>query len=297
MYCKNCGNKLKEDEKFCGKCGKKVKQNQINNENKIIKIKLSTILLIILVVFLLFIGLIIFLINIGEFVDAEVAKEATEKAKQIEEEAIEKAKAEQTIENTNSTIQNNSNNSSMETTNGKDILSVIDQDKKEFKINAKELAETIIEVNDDRDELERSIMKTPLTYEIQKQTEESTGKDVNCYILSYKNLGTVPFMLIANADTNNVYRISVSHPFLNDYGKEFNTSAIEKNYTLLYTALTKLNQKELWTTIGDIYKEISNSPNGLPSDWNLKGVYPSLISGGTNSYGNISGLYYMYCTR
>lgn len=279
MKCPKCGNEILDGENFCGKCGRKVKQEQTNKENKTIKLKLNTVLLIILVVFLLLIGLTIFIINSRGIVDA------SKKAK------------EQTIENTNSTIQNNSSNSSIETTNTKDILSVIDQDRKEFKIDAKELAETIIKVNDERDEIERAVMKTPITYEIQKQIDQKTGKDVKCYILSYKNLGTIPFMLIASADTNNVYRISISHPFLNAYGKEFNTNAIEKNYTLLYTALTKLNQKELWTTIGDIYKEISNSPNGLSSDWNLKGVYPSLISGGTNSYGNISGLYYMYCAR
>lgn len=31
MYCRNCGNKLNEDSKFCGKCGYQVSDNVINN--------------------------------------------------------------------------------------------------------------------------------------------------------------------------------------------------------------------------------------------------------------------------
>ena len=35
MYCSNCGNKIEEDEKFCGKCGQPVSNNiEVNNTTK-----------------------------------------------------------------------------------------------------------------------------------------------------------------------------------------------------------------------------------------------------------------------
>lgn len=31
MYCKNCGNEIKEEERYCGKCGAKIEENNITN--------------------------------------------------------------------------------------------------------------------------------------------------------------------------------------------------------------------------------------------------------------------------
>lgn len=31
MFCKNCGNELKENDVFCGKCGQSVNNNQTSN--------------------------------------------------------------------------------------------------------------------------------------------------------------------------------------------------------------------------------------------------------------------------
>lgn len=65
MYCKNCGNEIKEDEKYCGKCGTKVDDNVLNSStdtdidtNKInnkepIKIKFSYFIIGIIILFLL----------------------------------------------------------------------------------------------------------------------------------------------------------------------------------------------------------------------------------------------------
>lgn len=96
--------------------------NRNNKRENPIKIKFSTCLIIVLIVFLVFIGLIkIFSHNSMEdaakkamekssqtqninptnkVVNAEAAKEATEKAKQLEEEALEKTKAKQLEEET-----------------------------------------------------------------------------------------------------------------------------------------------------------------------------------------------------
>ena len=31
MFCENCGNEIKEGEKFCGKCGKSIEQGEVKN--------------------------------------------------------------------------------------------------------------------------------------------------------------------------------------------------------------------------------------------------------------------------
>lgn len=62
MYCKNCGNEIKEDEKYCGKCGAESKiynttnnsENAINDK-KIIKIKFNHIIIGIIAVFVVLI--------------------------------------------------------------------------------------------------------------------------------------------------------------------------------------------------------------------------------------------------
>ena len=65
MYCKNCGNEIKENENFCGKCGTKVNDNISNintdtdtnthkiNKKEPIKIKFSYFIIGIIILFLL----------------------------------------------------------------------------------------------------------------------------------------------------------------------------------------------------------------------------------------------------
>ena len=54
MFCRNCGNELKEEEKFCGKCGKKVNGEIVKkdcvNKKQPIKIKFTHLMIIIGVV-------------------------------------------------------------------------------------------------------------------------------------------------------------------------------------------------------------------------------------------------------
>ena len=52
MNCKNCGNKLDGDEKYCGKCGAKVCA-EILEEKKTINIKFNTLISIIVIIMIL----------------------------------------------------------------------------------------------------------------------------------------------------------------------------------------------------------------------------------------------------
>lgn len=66
MYCKNCGNELKENENYCNKCGQAVNNETIMTENKKginRKISLKTII-IILIIFSIVIGIGIYIANI-----------------------------------------------------------------------------------------------------------------------------------------------------------------------------------------------------------------------------------------
>ena len=61
MYCSNCGNKIEEDEKFCGKCGQSVScndidENSINNQVHI-KIKFNHLIILIIIVFVAMLGI------------------------------------------------------------------------------------------------------------------------------------------------------------------------------------------------------------------------------------------------
>lgn len=97
MFCKNCGNEIKENEKFCGKCGKKI----IN----------SKVYIILGIIFLL-----IFIICIFTFQPGKTKVISNNVANNLEKN------------------QNQINNN----------LSVIDSENKEFKINAEELINEII---------------------------------------------------------------------------------------------------------------------------------------------------------
>lgn len=277
MICKKCGNEIKDGEKFCGKCGTQVEisqQDKIVSDNKEpIKIKFKYFLVGIVAVSVLFLILMIIVFIKNSSTSILSSDENT----------------------ANKNYQNNYLNGTQVSSNK--ILDVIDQENQEFKINAKELVDAIVKANDEINIQERNASKFPLTYNVEKQIDQSTGKEVICYILKYENLPSYPFMLIANADTNNVYRISVCHPFLNDYGTELNSGAIEKNYTILEKALKQLNQDELYNTIVDIRNTISKSSNGLSSDWNIKGVFVGATNGTTNKNGNLSSIYYFYGTK
>ena len=59
MYCSNCGNKIEEDEKFCGKCGQPVSNNiEVNNTTKPhIKIKFNHLIILIIIAFIVMLGI------------------------------------------------------------------------------------------------------------------------------------------------------------------------------------------------------------------------------------------------
>lgn len=73
MFCRNCGNEIKENEKFCGKCGAKI-DNNLANENTIanadedktnvkkpIKIKFTYVVIGIIVILFLLAGVIAYI--------------------------------------------------------------------------------------------------------------------------------------------------------------------------------------------------------------------------------------------
>ena len=267
MKCNNCGNKLNGNEKFCGKCGTKI-NNEILEEKKTISIKFNTLIIIISIVLLLFVVVVF---------------------------AIRK-------ENTNDNLQENSNQASS-SENKNRLLSIIDEEKKEFKINIKELANAIIIANDEMEEENRDIIKTKMEYQITTRKDETTNEDVTIYVIQYKNYSQFldpPIMLVANTTTQNVYRIFVGYPYLNGYGTEMNTAAILKNYNILNRALLKLNQNDLYDTIASIDKymadlyEAGDKTARISSDWNMNGVYVGSIDGSINNDGNLSGYYRFY---
>lgn len=61
MFCINCGNKIEEGEKFCGKCGTEV-QNKVN-ENQPIKIKLSNLIIVFVIISALIVGGVLVFLN------------------------------------------------------------------------------------------------------------------------------------------------------------------------------------------------------------------------------------------
>lgn len=224
--------------------------------------------------------------------------------------ASQKAKSTVSKSNTENTYDNNVRNYESKTERGTEKTSVqtssyIDLNKKEFKIDAKELANAIIKSNDELEEKNRDVFKTQLVYKTENQIDPLSGKNVTVYAVCHKgfeNLGfnTVPFILIANTDTNNVYRISVSYPYLNNFGTEMNATAIRKNYELLKIALNKINKGELYDTIVEISTDIEkifNEGKTVPSNWNKNGVYVGDADGIRNSYGNLTNFYIFYGTR
>ncbi|MBR2588669.1 MAG: zinc ribbon domain-containing protein [Bacilli bacterium] len=256
MKCIKCGNEILENEKYCGKCGTKVStENERILNNKVADKRRMYIIVIAIIVSILFVFI--------AFYSGSQRKN------------------------------NNQMTNSVSVAN--QTLSVIDQERKEFKINANDLIKAIVEANTEYEKKERTMVKTELIYNVTKQKNLDTGKMDYCYTITYKGLGTMPFILVSDGDTNNVYRICVCHPALNDYGTELNTGAIEKNYELLGMALEKLNQKELYDTIIKIRN--SDSSQGVSSDWNIRGVHVGAFEGGTNSYGNLASVYFFYATK
>lgn len=62
MYCKKCGNEIKENETFCTNCGTSVDDN-IAQHTEPVKIKLSTFIILIVIMLVLFSGICIFIIS------------------------------------------------------------------------------------------------------------------------------------------------------------------------------------------------------------------------------------------
>ena len=63
MYCKNCGNEIKENEKFCGKCGQKVDVEDTSKNTNVIKIKFNYIIYAI-IIFIVIVGIVLFMQSI-----------------------------------------------------------------------------------------------------------------------------------------------------------------------------------------------------------------------------------------
>ena len=65
MFCRNCGNELKEGEQFCSKCGFNLKEDgkQVKDNKKIISIKFNHLVICIIIVLLIILGLMLLIIN------------------------------------------------------------------------------------------------------------------------------------------------------------------------------------------------------------------------------------------
>lgn len=274
MFCSKCGNEIKENERFCSKCGNQIESNieQVtNNQGNNSNLSNTTKKTIITV------SCVVILLAIIAGVVMNVAF------------------------NSNGVIQTASSLENTSKEEKQKILDVIDEDKGEFKINAQTLIQAIKEVNDEIEQEERAPFKSPITIcDKSTQTNPATQKQVTSYVLG-NSLSSVnssyPFIIISNTDTNNIYRICVYHPYLNGYGTEANTTAIIRNYKILFRALEKINQDELGRAIYDMEKHIESATASIPGEFNIRGVHISGADGAVNKYGNKTGVYYIYCTK
>ncbi len=255
MYCRKCGNKLKEGALFCTKCGNKVSVEKVY-EDEGEKKKINPYIVAITI------GLIIITLCIilG-------------------------------LKGKNNGFKTTNVSSS---TNTSAKLDVIDEDKKEFKINIDSLKNAIIEANDNIQNENRSVYKSSLKYDVSTEVDQN-GNSVIVYTISYDS-GVVPFALVADAKTKNVYRICVLHPYLNAYGTELNTRAIDNYYNILRRALSSLHQDDLYQAIQQLQSDVINDTSTSQERcyYNVRGVEIGAFDSVQNNYGNTQGVYFFY---
>lgn len=278
MYCANCGNKIEEDEKFCGKCGKPV-NNNIEKNNPIkphIKIKFTNLMILIGVATFVFIMIIFITVSKNNGLV-------------------------KTNKNTNNELQNDS--SIANTINQK--LNIIDTEKQVFKINIKELSNTLIKIKDDEETANREPWKSE--YELISNTIiDASGDNAIAYGLVPK-LGKsnpyykLPFQFVTDTD-GNVYRIFVLHEYKTDYGSS-SLSSSDNLYKWLYKALNNLGASELSYTMENLKKEMIENGSKYVPDENGKiyieqnGINITSIDAGKNQYGVSAGKYLGFCVK
>lgn len=250
MKCNKCGEEIEADAKYCGKCGNKVK-NKYDYKQFLFKYKY------------LIIGCIVIVVGIM------VATALNNK----EERNINNQK------NTNISTNQNNKNTTKE-------LEVLDFENKEFKINAQEFINALIEADKIEAELNR---ETTLDYEI---CSTQTSGNYNVYAIGNKYLhGTLvdyPFLILENKTSKNVARINIYYAYNAETGTEFNTNAVERNYSLLTRALENLNEDELKDVILTIKDKFER---GQADDIPVKGLAYGILPGSKNNFGNYKGIY------
>lgn len=278
MYCANCGNKIEEDEKFCGKCGQPV-NNNIEKNNPIkphIKIKFTNLMIPIGIATFVFIMIIFITVSKNNGLV-------------------------KTNKNTNNELQNDS--SIANTINQK--LNIIDTEKQVFKINIKELSNTLIKIKDDEETANREPWKSE--YELISNTIiDASGDNAIAYGLVPK-LGKsnpyykLPFQFVTDTD-GNVYRIFVLHEYKTDYGSS-SLSSSDNLYKWLYKALNNLGASELSYTMENLKKEMIQNGSKYVPDENGKiyieqnGINITSIDAGKNQYGVSAGKYLGFCVK
>ena len=181
-----------------------------------------------------------------------------------------------------------------------DVLDIIDTEKKEIRLNASSLIDTIIDTYDEIEEQERPPIRLPLTYNSETLTNPDTGEKAEGYIIYHKGLEAFPnavkFIIYANYDTKNIYRIAINHPYLNEFGTEMNIEEIREHYNLLFASLERLGYEELGEVINDMYNYWLENLE-VSSTFNIKGIYMGGGEAPKNKYGNSSGMYIFYGTK
>lgn len=278
MNCKNCGNELEENEKYCGKCGTKVENNISNVETKSnentdnkepIKIKFTYFIIGIVILFLIPVCM-VFIKNSNSVISSD--KET-------------KVSVPSDIVSTNNTTSTKSSN-----------LDVVDSTNKEFKINAMELVTALTKSFEQKAKEDNEALLLKFDYKKFSNAE----KNMNSYIIGstfqLQGKGVYPaFDIGENITTGNVLYIGISYPYEGYSGRNYQYTAIENNYRLLKIALTNINQIELWNTIKTIWNSQNNTTKNKEYYNNgLNGVYYAALDGYTRSDGTISGEYCVY---
>ena len=152
------------------------------------------------------------------------------------------------------------------------VIFNLNQKKTDFDVDITELSNAIIKSQKviDKD----SKFSSDLSYKVENIKDEAAGENAIVYTLEYKDFNSMvipPIMLVANANTKKVYKIYIAMPYSS--GTTLNTSALERNLTMLATALNVVNKKDLKNDIFKIIDKMQKSSNGLKKDFNINGVY------------------------
>lgn len=279
MYCVNCGNKIEDGEKFCGKCGQPANYNKeenntnVNNiQKKHIKIKFSNLIFIIGITTLVFVMVIIIAVSKNNSLVGKTT-------------------------NMNTSLQDSN------VTNK--TLDIIDKEKQVLKINILDLSNELIKIKDEEETANREPWKSE--YElISKVVQDINGNNVKAYGLisklgKYNQYYKSPFQFVADND-GNVFRIFVLHEYKTDYGSS-SLSSSDNLYKWLYKALNNLGASELVDAIEKLKKEqVENGSKYVPDEngkiyIELNGITITVIDAGKNQYGVSAGKYLGFCVR